>query len=113
LELSLKFFVSLLNVDADADSDEQKCAGDDQDDNDRVAFVVAGLKILILFLLILGLLGDLPVVPIEADALVHGVSVVQHHVVVCEKGIADDVSAIYGFVAVDEELAGVIKQSLV
>jgi hypothetical protein len=113
LELSLKFFVSLLDVDADADGDEQKCAGDDQDDNDRVAFV-AGLKILILFLLILGLLGDLPVVSIETDVLVLRVSVVQHHVVVGEKGVSDDISLIIGrFLTVNEELAGVIIQSLV
>jgi hypothetical protein len=113
MELSLKFFVSLLNVDADTDGDEQKCAGDDQYDNERVAFV-AGWQRLLLRLLILGLVGDLPVVSIEADVLVLLVRVVQHHVVVGEKGVSDDISLLIGsLLTVDEELAGVIIQSLV
>lgn len=113
MELSLKFFVSLLNVDADTDGDEQKCAGDNQYDNERVAFV-AGWQRFLLRLLILGLIGDLPVISIEADVLVILIRVVQHHVVVGEKGVSDDISLLIGsLLTVDEELAGVIIQSLV
>lgn len=114
VEFSLKLFVSLLNVDADTDGDEQKCAGDDQNDNKRAAFVVGGGDGLLIRLLVTRLVSDLPVVSIEADVLVDGVSVVQHHVVVSEKGVSNDISLVWGSIlTVDEELAGVIVQSLV
>jgi hypothetical protein len=112
VEFSLKLFVSLLNVDADTDGDEQKCTGDDQNDNKRAAFIGRGLRLVGND--ITRLVSDLPVVSIEADVLVVGVSVVQHHVVVAEKGVSDDVSLVWGSIlTVDEELAGVIVQSLV
>jgi len=113
VEFSLKLFVSLLNVDADTDGDEQKCAGDDQNDNKRAAFVV-GRSDGLVGDDITGLVSDLPVVSIEADVLVEGISVVQHHVVVGEKGVSNDISLVWGSIlTVDEELAGVIVQSLV
>jgi hypothetical protein len=113
VEFSLKFFVSLLNVDADTDGDEQKCAGDDQNDNKRAAFVV-GRSDGLVGDDITRLVSDLPVVSIEADVLVEGISVVQHHVVVAEKGVSNDISLVWGSIlTVDEELAGVVVQSLV
>jgi hypothetical protein len=115
MELSLQLFVSLLNVDADTDGDEQECAGDDQNDNKRVAFAVGSGSWGLNGGHITRLVSDLPVVSIEANVLVERVGVVQHHVVVAENGIADDVSNFFvGAVrAVDEELASVIIQSLV
>jgi hypothetical protein len=113
VEFSLKLFVSLLNVDADTDGDEQKCAGDDQNDNKRAAFVV-GRSDGLVGDDITRLVSDLPVVSIEADVLVEGISVVQHHVVVAEKGVSNDISLVWGSIlTVDEELAGVVVQSLV
>ena len=113
VEFSLKLFVSLLNVDADTDGDEQKCAGDDQNDNKRAAFVV-GRSDGLVGDDITRLVSDLPVVSIEADVLVEGISVVQHHVVVGEKGVSNDISLVWGSIlTVDEELAGVVVQSLV
>lgn len=113
VEFSLKLFVSLLNVDADTDGDEQKCAGDDQNDNKRATFVVRRGDRLVGDD-ITRLVSDLPVVSIEADVLVDGISVVQHHVVVSEKGVSNDISLVWGSIlTVDEELAGVIVQSLV
>lgn len=113
VEFSLKLFVSLLNVDADTDGDEQKCAGDDQNNNKRAAFVVGGGDRLVGDD-ITRLVSDLPVVSIEANVLVGGVSVVQHHVVVAEKSVSNDISLVWGSIlTVDEELAGVIVQSLV
>ena len=113
VEFSLKLFVSLLNVDADTDGDEQKCAGDDQNDNKRAAFVV-GRSDGLVGDDITRLVSDLPVVSIEADVLADGISVVQHHVVVGEKGVSNDISLVWGSIlTVDEELAGVIVQSLV
>ena len=113
VEFSLKLFVSLLNVDADTDGDEQKCAGDDQNNNKRAAFVVGGGDRLVGDD-ITRLVSDLPVVSIEANVLVGGVSVVQHYVVVAEKSVSNDISLVWGSIlTVDEELAGVIVQSLV
>ena len=114
VEFSLKFFVSLLNVDADTDGDEQKCAGDDQNDNKRAAFAITAGSDGLVGDDITRLVSNLPVVSIEADVLVDGISVVQHHVVVGEKGVSNDISLVWGSIlTVDEELAGVIVQSLV
>jgi hypothetical protein len=115
VELSLKLFVSLLNVDADTDGDEQKCACDDQNHNKRATLgVFGGGGRLVGLGGIARLIGDFPVVSIEADVLVLLVRVVQHHVVVGEKGVSDDISLLIGsLLTVDEEFASIIIQSLV
>ncbi len=93
VELSLKLFVSLLNVDADTDGDEQKRASDDQDHNKRAALgVFGGGGRLVGLGGIARLVGDFPVVSIEADVLVDGVCEVEQDVVVAEDGVSNGVA---------------------
>ena len=116
VELSLKLFVSLLNVDADTDGDEQKRACDDQNDNKRAAIVIFGGRggRLVGFGRIVRLVSDLPVVSIEADERAVGVCEVEHHVVVGEEGVSNGIAwHSRAYSAIDEELASVIKQGLV
>ena len=94
VELSLKLFVSLLNVDADTDGDEQKRACDDQNHNKRAALVIFGGGGGRLNGLggIARLIGDFPVVSIEANVLVEGVCEVEHHIVVAEDGVSNGIA---------------------
>jgi len=93
VELSLKLFVSLLNVDADTDGDEQKRACDDQNHNKRAALVIfGGGGRLVGFGGIARLICDSPVVSIEANVLVDGVCEVEHHIVVAEDGVSNGIA---------------------
>ena len=110
MEFILKFFVSLLNVDANTDRDEQKRTSDDQNDNKRAFIIITtGSGGLVRLGRVTRLVGNLPVVSIETDLLAIFVSVVQHNVVVGEESISNDVSPVWGLIlAVNEELTGLL-----
>ena len=89
MEISLELVVLLLNVDAHTDSNEQKSASDYQNDYQRAH------TCLLIWFEGLGrshgvtrLLNYLPVVSIEANLLMLGVSEVEHHVVVAEESVS-------------------------
>lgn len=112
-EIAVELLVSLLNVNAHTDGNEQKSASDDQDDNQRATL---GLFVLLVGLRRRGdgvilLLDDLSVVSIETD---HVAGVVQHDIVAAEEGIAYQVSLLFrAILAVDEELASILSLRLV
>ena len=110
MEFSLKLFISLLDVDAHTDSDEQKRTSDDQNDNQRATIAITtGGGRLVRLGGITRFIGNLPVVSIETDLLAVFVSVVQHNVVVGEESISNDVSPFWGLIlAVNEELTGLL-----
>ena len=110
MEFILKFFVSLLNVDANTDRNEQKRTSNDQNDNKRATFIITtGSGGLVRLGGVTRLVGNLPVVSIETNGLAVNVSVVQHNVVVGEKSVSNDISPLWGSVlAINEELTGLL-----
>lgn len=112
LKRVLELLVSLLNVDAHANSDKQKSTSDNQDNDKRATLgLLFGLEGLGRNNGVSRLGNNLSVISIETNSVI---GEVQHHIVAAEESVSDEVSLLLGSILpVHEELASILGHRLV